>query len=99
MGHTLLKILIFCKPGIQKMNIMICYMFTPPMLKFILTTPRNMSELSGTLHLLCAIDTVPETMNQKQLPDDQQFTGGLTSSLELKIGARVMLTRKFGCVG
>ena len=60
---------------------------------------QKLSELSLTLHLLCAIDTVPETMKKKQLPDDQQFTGGLTSSLELKIGARVMLTRKFGCVG
>ena len=54
---------------------------------------QKWSELSGTLHLLCAIDTVPETMNQKQLPDDQRFTDSPTSSIELKIGTRVMLTR------
>jgi ATP-dependent exoDNAse (exonuclease V) alpha subunit len=60
---------------------------------------QKLSELSGTLHLLCAIDTVPETMNQKQLPDDQRFTGSLTSSIELKIGTRVMLTRNLDVSG
>lgn len=32
-------------------------------------------------------------MKHKNLPDDQRFTGGLKSVIQLQIGARIMLTR------
>jgi hypothetical protein len=54
---------------------------------------QKLDELSGQILSINSIDIVPETMKNRKFPEDQRFTGGLTSVLQLKLGCRIMLTR------
>jgi hypothetical protein len=53
----------------------------------------RLGELPGQIICINSIDVVPETLKNRKIPEDQRFTGGLTSVLQLKLGCRIMLTR------
>jgi len=54
---------------------------------------EKLHQLPNPPVLLQAVDKKPVSMKDYTVPDDEQFTGGLATTVQVAIGARVMLIR------